>query len=248
MTESCVAQVVDMQMCRAVEADAGEKCRQLLRHHVVSDEALFSMLARAAIQGRSHALQVLLEHAHKRSSANVRSALDACCDKAPAVTMVVILSFLATRFPGARLRVPVFHACLARISYVHGVSEFADAVKCAALLIVHTESPDDRQRMLCALAQDVESATSATRWSAVVTQKQRIEALVSINSEPMLMWAAFALMRNRATEICIGLQDLGLPALCTIEILEAACYPAAAHPRLHTVWRLVTAVKHFGQS
>lgn len=242
MTESCIAQVVDIQMWRAVQVDAGEKCRQLLRHHVVSDEALFSLLARAAIQGRPRSLQVLLEHAHKRSPANVRSVLDTFCEKAPAVTLVVILSFLATRFPGDRPRVPVFHACLTRISHFH--LEFSDAAKCAALMIVHTESPDDRERMLSWLAREVERATRDARWPV----QQRIAALLSINSKSMLMWAALALMRNRATEICIGLQDLGLPAPCTIEILEAACYPAGAHPKLFDVWCLVTTVKHFAQS
>jgi hypothetical protein len=47
------------------------------------------------------------------------------------------------------------------------------------------------------------------------------------------------------TEICIGLQDLELPAWVTVQILDAA-RPWSTLP-LHKEWDLVCAVKHFHQ-
>jgi hypothetical protein len=49
--------------------------------------------------------------------------------------------------------------------------------------------------------------------------------------------------RERLTEICIGLQDLELPAWVTVQILDAA-RPWSTLP-LHKEWDLVCAVKHF---
>jgi hypothetical protein len=45
------------------------------------------------------------------------------------------------------------------------------------------------------------------------------------------------------TEICIGLQDLALPAWVTVQILDAA-RPWSTLP-LHSKWNLVCAVKHY---
>jgi hypothetical protein len=45
------------------------------------------------------------------------------------------------------------------------------------------------------------------------------------------------------TEICIGLQEMQLPAWVTVQILDAA-RPWSTLP-LHSKWSLVCAVKHF---
>jgi hypothetical protein len=49
-------------------------------------------------------------------------------------------------------------------------------------------------------------------------------------------------IRSRATEICVALQDLSLPALLTLEILDAA-FPNSI--RMAAKWDLIVAVKHF---
>jgi hypothetical protein len=49
--------------------------------------------------------------------------------------------------------------------------------------------------------------------------------------------------RERLTEICIGLQDLALPAWVTVQILDAA-RPWSTLP-LHSKWSLVCTIKHF---
>jgi hypothetical protein len=51
-------------------------------------------------------------------------------------------------------------------------------------------------------------------------------------------------IRDRAAKICIAMQDLELPALITLEVLDAA-FPNDIP--MHKKWQLVTAIKHFHQ-
>jgi hypothetical protein len=51
-------------------------------------------------------------------------------------------------------------------------------------------------------------------------------------------------IRDRAATICIAMQDLELPALITLELLDAA-FPNDIP--MHKNWQLVTAIKHFHQ-
>jgi hypothetical protein len=50
-------------------------------------------------------------------------------------------------------------------------------------------------------------------------------------------------IRERATEICIGLQDLKLPAFVTLQIIDEAVHENSI--RMWAKWALITAVKHF---
>jgi hypothetical protein len=54
-----------------------------------------------------------------------------------------------------------------------------------------------------------------------------------------------SLVRERAFEICVALQLLGLDALRTIEILRHACGPVAPLLPFHLWWKIVTTIKHF---
>jgi hypothetical protein len=49
-------------------------------------------------------------------------------------------------------------------------------------------------------------------------------------------------IRERATEICIALQDLELPALVTLEIIDEAVHENSI--RMWAKWELIAAVKH----
>jgi hypothetical protein len=51
------------------------------------------------------------------------------------------------------------------------------------------------------------------------------------------------MIRQRATEICIGLQDLELPAFVTLQIIDEAVHENSI--RMWAKWELITAVKHF---
>jgi hypothetical protein len=53
------------------------------------------------------------------------------------------------------------------------------------------------------------------------------------------------MIRERATDICIGLQSLGLPAFVTLQILDEAVHENSI--RMWAKWELITAVKHFRQ-
>jgi hypothetical protein len=50
-------------------------------------------------------------------------------------------------------------------------------------------------------------------------------------------------IRERATEICIGLQSLELPAFVTLQIIDEAVHENSI--RMWAKWELITAVKHF---
>jgi ankyrin repeat protein len=55
------------------------------------------------------------------------------------------------------------------------------------------------------------------------------------------------LVNDRATEICIALQALELPALQTLMVIDVAC-PLAYMLPMSVKWRLVTLIKHFKQA
>ncbi len=52
-------------------------------------------------------------------------------------------------------------------------------------------------------------------------------------------------IRERATEICIGLQSLELPAFVTLTIIDEAVHENSI--RMWAKWELITAVKHYRQ-
>jgi hypothetical protein len=60
-----------------------------------------------------------------------------------------------------------------------------------------------------------------------------------------LVWESFNWIRISATDICIAMQDLELPAIITLEILDQL-FPQNAI-RMWAKWELITAVKHFHQ-
>jgi hypothetical protein len=55
--------------------------------------------------------------------------------------------------------------------------------------------------------------------------------------------AHIGVIRGRATEICVGLQSLELPAFVTLTILDEAVQENEI--RMWAKWELITAVKHF---
>lgn len=65
-------------------------------------------------------------------------------------------------------------------------------------------------------------------------EKQRLEAI------------RFSLIQRRATQVCIGLQSLELPALVTLHIVDAVLEKTSLPPvPVHLKYRLITTVKHF---
>lgn len=63
-------------------------------------------------------------------------------------------------------------------------------------------------------------------------------------AEQRLLQLRIAMFRDRATDICIGLQNLRLPALVTMMIVQAALRVAATRASVNAVYRIAMAVKH----
>lgn len=55
----------------------------------------------------------------------------------------------------------------------------------------------------------------------------------------------FLVIKERATQICIALQELKLDANRICEIVFAACEPTSRALPFHLIWNLVVTVKHF---
>ncbi len=62
-------------------------------------------------------------------------------------------------------------------------------------------------------------------------------------SEILAATTHIGMIRERATEICIGLQSLELPAFVTLTIIDEAVHENSI--RIWAKWELITAVKHF---
>jgi hypothetical protein len=71
-------------------------------------------------------------------------------------------------------------------------------------------------------------------------------ARLSVARERVLVHSTrLDMMRWRAFEICLALQDLTLPALLTCNILESACRPWSLNVAFHCLWNVAVCVKHF---
>jgi serine/threonine protein kinase len=86
---------------------------------------------------------------------------------------------------------------------------------------------------------DLLASTTQTDPGARPTAAQIVATL---EAQCELRTAHLGSIRVRATEICIALQDLGLPALVTLKIINAALPNTI---RMAAKWGLIVAVKHF---
>jgi ankyrin repeat protein len=103
---------------------------------------------------------------------------------------------------------------------------------------VEITGEDDFSETILWLAAAVSLSTSVSK-DAVLH-----ESIVQKQNE--LATLIFEKNKRRATDICIALQDLNLPALVTLFIVDALCDPCYRVP-MHRKWSLVIAVKHFFQ-
>jgi hypothetical protein len=62
-------------------------------------------------------------------------------------------------------------------------------------------------------------------------------------NEILVATTHIGMIRERATEICVGLQSLELPAFVTLTIVDEAVHENSI--RMWAKWELITAVKHF---
>jgi hypothetical protein len=90
----------------------------------------------------------------------------------------------------------------------------------------------------CSPATQIRASNNplALTFSAFENVRPRLEELFAATTH-------IGMIRERATEICIGLQDLELPAFVTLQIVDEAVHENSI--RMWAKWELITAVKHF---
>lgn len=75
-----------------------------------------------------------------------------------------------------------------------------------------------------------------------VVDRLILDPRINSMSDEMPNFDSIEMIQSRAKEICIGLQDLSLPALVTLEILDALIPNSIP---MHQKWNLICKVKHF---
>jgi serine/threonine protein kinase len=116
--------------------------------------------------------------------------------------------------------------------------EDMDMIHVATRVVYHNLRPTAPPGTLPVLA-DLLASTTQTDPGARPTAAQIVATL---EAQCDLRTAHLGSIRVRATEICIALQDLGLPALVTLKIINAALPNTI---RMAAKWDLIVAVKHF---
>jgi GTPase SAR1 family protein len=124
------------------------------------------------------------------------------------------------------------------------VSEFRQCCPHTPILLVGTKSDLARssvaRRETIACRLGVQSYKECSALTDAGVGEMLVESLRILTDARG--FDRLAIMRNRATEICIALDALGLPALVTLTVLDAAL---DNNVRMAAKWSLVTAVKHF---
>lgn len=100
----------------------------------------------------------------------------------------------------------------------------------------------DKQPITRAANQFSLSELEDARYQIKLTHQRLLQTKAEFN-KARERWC-FRRMIARATEICIALEGLSLPALMTVMILDEACAPHAELARFGTKWALVVTVKH----
>jgi hypothetical protein len=73
-------------------------------------------------------------------------------------------------------------------------------------------------------------------WESAALCARRVNEIIASTTH-------IGVIRERATQICIGLQSLELPAFVTLQIIDEAVHENSI--RMWAKWELITAVKHF---
>jgi ankyrin repeat protein len=119
------------------------------------------------------------------------------------------------------------------------------------------------QSLLFLLACNVHVPPTYTTWllpesrdlifaaGCLVVQTERaprVDAPTMVLARQRIQRARLDLIRREASNICIALQSMELPAWVTLQIVECACAPFAVCVPLFVKWNLITSIKHFRSS
>lgn len=116
---------------------------------------------------------------------------------------------------------------------MHGLATCVGNYQCALMLtsVVVRCSKEDLRLL--------PRATRLKRWQGIADDGADIR-----HARKEIQLVGFAMIRERAAQICIALQSLRIPALQLCEIVTEACTPFAAQLDFHLLWNLVVVVKH----
>jgi hypothetical protein len=101
-----------------------------------------------------------------------------------------------------------------------------------------TRLPLEAQQLSSACAFDVDVAVAAAQHSYVCRRYSRAE-IVRLQDVQLWSWGE---IRSRVADFCFGLHDLELPALVTLEIVDAAFWNDV---RMWAKWEAIAKIKHF---
>jgi serine/threonine protein kinase len=187
--------------------------------------------------GRSAVFKLRLFEEDRLSYAFWR--FDNSCRVRPAPIVYMAPEFLRNRVTGSgAVDVWALGMVLLAVLTLRRPFEDMDLIQVATRVAYNNLKPTAPPGTLPVLA-DLLASTTQTDPGARPTAAQIVATL---EAQCDLRTAHLGSIRVRATEICIALQDLGLPALVTLKIINAALPNAI---RMAAKWDLIVAVKHF---
>jgi serine/threonine protein kinase len=186
--------------------------------------------------GRSAVFKLLMFEEDHLSYAYWRHYTGRRFEAGPIVYMAP--EFLRDRVTGGAVDVWALGMVLLAVLTRRRPFEDMDMLHVATGVVFHNLKPTAPPGTLPVLA-DLLASTTQTDPGARPTAAQIVATL---EAQCDLRTAHLGSIRVRATEICIALQDLGLPALVTLKIINAALPNAI---RMAAKWDLIVAVKHY---
>lgn len=100
-------------------------------------------------------------------------------------------------------------------------------------------------RSLERLSTDLDLQVNGNRLAFAVAPPNAADTSRHKLTEIFAATTALAMMREEALQLCVGLQELDLPALVTLEIVDAAFENDV---RMFAKWELIVAVKHHNRN
>lgn len=225
----------------ALAQDDPLSCIQLFEKFNVSDVRKSWTLGHAISKKRIEATTFLLEYFQRQPTWNFQSDLYKWSKTAPPETLTLIQMHFKKYFSQ-----PVLDRKVLEARFLNCFRYSTDMVKLnlkgIAILLTQLNLFKDKAEIVKWIS-DFELTKEMQNTPKILMLEMSFQERCC----QLLETIAFGYVRHRATEICIALEELSLPALMTLLIVEEACYPKYAHPKMFSVWNLITTVKHFHQ-
>jgi ankyrin repeat protein len=136
---------------------------------------------------------------------------------------------------------------LAAGANVHAVFRDGETALHCVARFEDQDEPDEAVHLLLAAGADLDAVNGrGVTPRQLLSQRDYIVDPVKLEvARRLIAKTRLDLVRERALQVCIGLQSLQLDALQMCEILSRACGPMAALIEFHQWWAIATSAKHF---